>query len=210
MTRNHYYNGTYDSKERFSSYWHQIDEILSLNAEQVLEIGIGNGLVSSYLNLRKKKIITLDIDKDLNPDVVGSVVDIPFADESFDIVACYEVLEHLPFSYFPAVLIELKRISKAYVILSLPDKTGRAYRFNVHIPKIGEVKSLITIPRLRPIKWEFNGVHYWEVGTRGCSVKKITSHLRKFGFHVRKSYRVFEYPYHRFFVLEKDLHNKNI
>lgn len=48
----HYFNKTYDSKGRFCSYWHQIDEIISLKPKEVLEIEIGNGFVSKYLKGR--------------------------------------------------------------------------------------------------------------------------------------------------------------
>jgi len=208
MSVDHYLNEEYDIKKRFSSYWHQINEILSLNSKEILEIGIGGGIVSNYLRVRGKKITTLDIDNNLGPDVVGSVVETPFSKESFDVVACYEVLEHLPFEHFFPTLLELNRISRTYVILSLPDRTGRAYRLNIQFPKFGEVKKLITLPRLKPIRWEFDGVHYWEVGTQGYAVNRIISHIQKAGFKVRNNYRVFEYPYHRLFVLEKCLSDK--
>ena len=46
---NHYFNKSYDSKERFISYWTQINEIIKLNPKEVPEIEIGNGFVSNYL-----------------------------------------------------------------------------------------------------------------------------------------------------------------
>ena len=126
MKENHYYATNYDNKEQFFSYWHQIDEILSLNAEEVLEIGKGNGFVSNYLLGRGKKLFTLDINKGLIPDVVGTVREMPFCSETFDVVACYEVLEHLPYDFFCDALKELYRVSRSHVILSLPDRSGRA------------------------------------------------------------------------------------
>ncbi len=68
-----HYNLKYDSKERFCSYWHQINEITKLKPEKVLEVGIGNGFVSDYLKKRNFNVTTVDIDKDLKPDIVGSV-----------------------------------------------------------------------------------------------------------------------------------------
>jgi len=38
-----YHYNNYDSKERFCSYWHQINEVLSPPSEQILEVGIRNG-----------------------------------------------------------------------------------------------------------------------------------------------------------------------
>ena len=40
LVRKYYNDVKYDSKERFRSYWHQIEEIFYLNPEKVLEIGI--------------------------------------------------------------------------------------------------------------------------------------------------------------------------
>ena len=53
-----------------------------------------------YPPISKKEgvnIIILDIDRRLNPDIVGSTLDLSFLDNIFDAVACYEVLEHLPY-----------------------------------------------------------------------------------------------------------------
>ena len=46
---NHYFDKSYDTKERFISYWHQVNEIVRLEPDSVLEIGIGSGFVSKYL-----------------------------------------------------------------------------------------------------------------------------------------------------------------
>ena len=203
MKADHYFNTNYDNKERFFSYWHQINEVLSLNAREILEIGKGNGFVSNYLIGRGKRIFTFDIDKNLIPDVVGTVKEIPFCSEAFDVVTCCEVLEHLPYEYFYDALKELYRVSKSYVVLSLPDRSGRAYKFHIQIPTLGEFTSLITIPRLKPIEWKFDGEHYWEIGTSGYSIKKIISQIEKLNFLISKNYRVFDFPYHRILLLEK-------
>jgi len=49
----------------------------------VLGIGIGNRFVCKYLKVRGVNIVMLDIDRQLQPDVVGSVLNIPFQDRSF-------------------------------------------------------------------------------------------------------------------------------
>jgi len=199
---NHYFSKSYDSKERFISYWHQINEIIKLNPKRVLEIGIGNGFVSKYLKERGINIITLDIDCRLQPDVVGSVTNIPFTDKSFDVVACYEVLEHLPYENFHTSLCEIFRVSSSYAIISLPD-VSRVYRIDVQIPKIGEIKRLFYLPRRKMPVHNFDGEHYWEMGKFGYPLKKIIEDIQRAGFEVKKTYRVFEFPYHRFFVLRK-------
>ena len=198
----HYYDIDYDTKQRFCSYWHQIHEILLLKQNEVLEIGVGNRFVSNYLRERGINIVTLDIDKELKPDVVGSVLDIPFRDNSFQIVACYELLEHLPYEYVAKALSEISRVSKQYVILSLPD-VNRVYRIYIYIPKIGEIKRLLPLPRIRKPIHKFDGQHYWEIGKTGYPLKRILNDIQKQGLQLERTYRVYENPYHRFFILRK-------
>lgn len=198
----YYLRKEYDSKGRFVSYWHQIDEITVLEPDMVLEIGIGNRFVANYLMQRGFNVTTMDIDEHLNPDKVGSVLSIPFSDKSFEVVACFEVLEHLPYDKLSKALSEIYRISNRYAIISLPDST-RAYRFDIQVPKIGELKKLITIPRLKPPKHYFDGEHYWEIGAVGYPLRRILTEMQNAGYKIEKTYRVFEIPYHRFFVLAK-------
>jgi len=49
----------------------------------------------------------------------------------------------------------------------------------------------------------FDGQHYWEIGKAGYSLNKIINEIQKTGFKVEKTYRIFENPYHRFFILKK-------
>ncbi len=106
----HFSGESYDTKERFISYWHQIHEVISLEPKKVLEVGIGNGFVTRYLREKEWDVTTLDIVSKLRPDVAGSVLSMPFEDAAFDVVACFEVLEPLPYDDFPKALKELHRI----------------------------------------------------------------------------------------------------
>jgi SAM-dependent methyltransferase len=59
--------------------------------------------------------------QNLLPDLSASVADLyhlPFADDSFPLVICLEVLEHLPDS--KVGLRELARVSQEYLIVSVP------------------------------------------------------------------------------------------
>lgn len=197
-----YFAKSYDTKERFISYWHQIHEVISLEPKNVLEIGKGNGFVSDYLRKRAVDIITLDIEKRLNPDIVGNILSLPFKDNSFWVITCYEVLEHLPYEDFLKVLSEIFRTSKSYVILSLPD-VERAYKLDMQVPKLGEIKKLIILPRSKKPVHKFDGEHYWEIGKAGYPLSRIINDIKKQNFEVKKTYRIFEYPYHRFFILKK-------
>ena len=49
---------------------------------------------------------------------------------------------------------------------------------------------------------KFDGEYYWEIGKAGYPLKRIIKEIQAVGFKIDKTYRVFEYPYHRFFILE--------
>lgn len=200
----HYFSKNYDSKERFISYWHQIDEIISLAPESILEIGIGNGFVADYLDHRDLKVTTMDIDPNLKPDIAGSVLTLPFFEKAFEVVACFEVLEHLPYEDFYRALNEIHRVSRKYAVLSLPDVT-RTYRLHLQLPKIGQIKRLISWPRQKPYNHTFDGEHYWEIGKAGYQLQQVLAEITRAGFTIKNTYQVFEFPYHRFFVLTKGM-----
>jgi len=86
------------------SYWYQINEVLELKPESLLVIGIGDRIVVDILEKEISEIKTFDIDENLKPDVIGSVENLPFKDNQFDVILCAEVLEHLPFEKFEKCL----------------------------------------------------------------------------------------------------------
>lgn len=97
VSREHYFKD-YDTKERWVSYWHQINEVLSTGSKSVLEIGLGNGIAADYLKKMGLGVTTVDIDPALNPDYICSVTELTkfLRLTFFDIVLCAEVLEHIP------------------------------------------------------------------------------------------------------------------
>jgi hypothetical protein len=45
--------------------------------------------------------------------------------------------------------------------------------------------------------------HYWKIGKAGYPSSKIINDIQKPGLKIDKTYRVFEHPYPRFFILKK-------
>lgn len=194
----HYDNLAYDTKDRFISYWYQIQEVLSVQPEDVLEVGIGSGFVHEYLRRKGVPVHTLDFDARLEPDTVGSVTELPFDDKRFDAACCFETLEHLPWESFALALVELRRVARRYVLLSLPDKT-RFLRLDLDWDfDRRSVHRVIDVPRMRPNEHSFDGQHYWEIGKKGYSAKRILAEVEKAGLEVERDFRVQENPYHRF------------
>ena len=197
-----YFKEYYDSKERFTSYWHQINEIIKCEPKAVLEVGVGNGFVADYLKKRGIKVTTCDIDKALNPDIVCSVLELPFSDEQFDVVACYEVLEHIPYENVYKAINELTRVSSYKVIISVPDRS-RMLSYLIQIPKMGKKYFQLSLPTLKKKYHEFDGEHHWELGKKDYPHERFKEVILKYGLIIENSYRVFEHPLHRFFVCRK-------
>lgn len=189
----------YDYQSRWMSYWYQINTVLELKPKNVLEIGVGNKTVSNYLKNQGLEITTLDIDEKLKPDIVGDILKIPLGDDSFDVVLCAEVLEHIPFEDFEKGLIELRRVTRKYVVLSLPH-FGPPIKLSFKAPLIKEVKVAFKIPL--PIKHKLDGGHYWEIGKKIYPLAKIKKIIKQY-FKITKEFIPFENQYHHFFILEK-------
>ena len=96
----------YVTKERMLTYWYQIKEIEKLKVSNVLEIGVGPGIVGGILKNLDKNIYTVDTNKDLNPDVVASVTNLStkINPKNYDLVLCSRVLHHINFNEFDIAL----------------------------------------------------------------------------------------------------------
>ncbi len=201
----HYFNG-YNSAERFASFYYQIRFIEELNPQNVLEIGIGSGVVSSYLKRCGYNVTTCDFDSELRPDYTADIRNLPFEKNSFDVIAVYEVLEHLPFEDFDRILDELHKISRKYVIISLPVacvyfKVIVESNIFKYIFKKSFINFLFSIPQFFR-KHRFSGEHYWEMGKKDYSYSKIKKRLKS-KYKIIKEFRPDFNSYHYFFVLEK-------
>jgi SAM-dependent methyltransferase len=201
VSREHYFRGSYKTKERWISYWYQIDLVNSLSPQTVLEIGPGAGVVSDTLRKQGIEVKTADISPDLNPDKIASVTDLPFEDNSFDAVLACEVLEHIHFEDFKKALGEIRRVTKKFAVISLPH-AGFIFSFGFKFPGIERKDAILKLPFFWK-KHEFNGEHYWELGKRGYAVRSIKQKIREAGFKILRSFLPADDPAHYFFLLEK-------
>jgi SAM-dependent methyltransferase len=96
----------------------------------IIDVGCGNGSFLNTLNEKHPnsydKIIGIDTSSEALRHVKTktkneSIDNISFDSKSFDTVCCSEVLEHLPYNTFEKGISEIQRISKKYIIISVPN-----------------------------------------------------------------------------------------
>lgn len=201
VEKSHYDFRRYVHKSRWASMWHQLDEALKWKPVRALEIGPGPGFFKSMCGVVGIEVETVDLDPDLHPDHVCSVLELPFEQDSYDVAFAFQMLEHLPYRDSMAALAEMARVARDAVVISLPDAAG-AYPFSVFIPGRGPVPFFVSNPFSRRRKHVFDGEHYWEVNKAGYALKRVLRDLETHsGGRIQRSFRVPEFPYHRFFVI---------
>jgi hypothetical protein len=194
--REHYSTLRYDTKKRWSSYWHQIDETLAVSPASALIVGVGSGLVPAYLGSHGVRVTTLDVVGELEPDIVGDVCAIPAEDDAFDVVLCCQVLEHLDYKAVPKALAELSRVARRRVVISLP-RRGRYWELAIRIPPLPRFARGGVLPNRR--RYRGDEEHCWELGSRAVPPREFRALLEEH-LVLERSYHVPEHPYHEFFV----------
>lgn len=197
VDKSHYAFARYLDKRRWISMWHQVDEVLALEPRSVLEIGPGPGIFKAVMGTLGVTVETLDVDPDLDPDHVASVTDMPFAQDAYEVVCAFQMLEHLPFDESLVAFGEMARVARRAVVISLPDAKS------CWPISMGTKQFLVTKPRFRLRRHRFRGEHYWDVNKREYPLARVTDALVNVApIELTKTFRVPEYPYHRFFVFQ--------
>lgn len=200
VSKHAYVFDRYVHRERWASYYEQLQQALRLKPTNILEVGVGDKFFGNFIKANTAIPYTsIDIAVDLAPDIVGSVDAMPIADGAFDLVCAFEILEHLPFERFEASVAEIARVAKRHALISVPH-FGPPVRFSCKIPFLPEIQFAWKLPY--PRAHVFNGQHYWEIGKRGYPVRRIKGILKKY-FVVDRDFVPFESQYHHFFVLSK-------
>lgn len=79
-----------------------------------LDVGCGSKKISTAV-----KAVTVDVDRKHKPDVLASILCLPFRDGCFETVSAFEVIEHVEDDEL--ALHELKRVSRNKVVLTVPN-----------------------------------------------------------------------------------------
>ena len=108
------------------------ERIAALEPESFLDAGCGEGFVARVLRRRLPDLALTGCDLSpsaarlaaaQNPNAcfaAASLLVLPFPDDAFDVVGCFEVLEHLPGAGPERALQELARVARRAVVVSVP------------------------------------------------------------------------------------------
>lgn len=113
----------------------KISELIPTDVTSILDVGCGNGIFLNFLNEQPRKYSRLHgVDRSLTAlsfvkteKSQARIENLPFDTNEFDLITCLEVLEHLPQLVFQQALSELSRVSKKYIIVSVPNKQDLQY-----------------------------------------------------------------------------------
>lgn len=133
----------------------KILNIIPGDVKTLLDVGCGNGAITNVLNT-KYDVTAIDrSEKALSyvkaNKIVASSDDIPFPDQSFDMVFSSELLEHLEEETFQKTVEEFKRLTKKYIFISVPNGEN-PNKLAIKCPKCGYIYNRPN--HLRSIKKE--------------------------------------------------------
>ena len=81
----------------------------------VLDVATGGGHVARRLREAGAEVVTVDTAPGMRPDVIAPADHLPFADASFDVVACRIAAHHFPDAL--AALKEMARVARSRVVI---------------------------------------------------------------------------------------------
>jgi hypothetical protein len=200
-----YARPSYLSRSRWSTYARLVTETLRIRPNMILEIGPGNGLVTTILRAMGFSVQTLDFDQHVHPDIHMDVTDPRLSElaHGFDLVIAAEVLEHITYDDARMVLERLRAITPRLLItLPYTSERSRLLSWSIKIPGFRRFQFTKKIFFGRAVH-AFNGQHYWEIGKRGFPLRKIRSDIRSAGWRIEQEFLNPENTYHYFFILQR-------
>ena len=199
------YTEEYANPGLLASLSEQILRVSSYRPVNVLEVGIGNGFVSSFLRSTGLNVTTFDINANLAPDVVGDVCELDrhFDKGAFDVVLCAEVLEHMPFDQSQLAIKKIASVCRRRCLITLPERQYRLLdiQAKVFIRLRRKFEFDINLFRSKS-KGKISALHHWEINhSPETSMKNIKRILGE-SFDIHEVSRSRLCPYHHFFVLD--------
>lgn len=110
--------------------------IIPKDVRTIADIGCGDGIITNALAEKNYEVIGIDrsqealnyLSKNILP-INSSADHLPLPDKSVDLVLSSEMLEHLPDNIINKVVSEIKRVSKKYILITVPNKEKLRKRY---------------------------------------------------------------------------------
>lgn len=152
---------------------HQFLDTLPHDAK-ILDAGCGEGVLVEEYRQTGRQIIGLDLNYASEFVLRGNILNMPFSDESFDVVLLLDVFKHRSYHDQPQCLTEIKRILHGGVlVMSVPNLAHLNSRFNFFFRgKLDRSDIETNHPGERPI-WE-NIKLVRDAGFKITKIKGIT------------------------------------
>lgn len=178
----YYHTENYITYHRWISYYKQLDLIRSIRPSSILELGPGNGILTNTLRAMNYTVKTMDADPEVASDYHGDIRSLSsiVAPKSFDCIAAFQILEHIPWSDIPNTLLEIQKASRQYAVISVP-YSGLLAMLSLKMGRRGiqEWNWGYRIPGFwRSGRFYRRKGHFWECGVRGFSLSKVRKQLQ--------------------------------
>lgn len=202
---------------QWSSLWYQAKEpICRPDVHSVLEFGGGRNVTKALIEHFGIRHVDVDFnDKRYSPDIVSTIADFE-TDERFDMVCCFQALEHNPVEELPVYLKKFKTLSKRYVYISVPYSErwiSIILNFNVKKWLSFDKVRLFTFGKTKKRNPDIaaykklenkHSPHWWEVGDKNFSKKDMRRVISESGLRILNEHHNPMFPYHLFYLLEID------
>lgn len=199
----------YYSAKRIGHQWLQAHMLTGTEAQTVLEIGPGLGLVTALLDNAGFQVTTLDIlpsqyqragSRHIQCDLRAAT---PAQLSGFDAILCCETLEHFHWREIDGLLARFHAARPRYLLLSVPymgwQLDWRLY-LNAHTWRTAfSLKQLKFLQHFRFDEAADPLCHKWEVGYRGTGLGALEKKLRANGWRILR--REFTAPTRSVFFL---------
>lgn len=209
LLKKDYYSDSYFRDVQLYSFVEQlkqVNRILNMiNGKniKILEVGKGNGFVSSFIKNMGYNITTFDINPNLDPDIVGDILSLSqyFKESEFDLVICSEVLEHMELDSFTTSLKQISYVTSHYAFITLPEYKSFSGVFMI-LRVFNKVKKLSFIFPTKA-KHSLPKEHFWEIDSSNNTKLNILKRKMMEYFNIIDHARFMLNPYHNYFILEK-------
>lgn len=203
LPKERYETEGYFGEKEWASYLFVIRKVIRNvpRGAKILEIGAGGGYVAMLLARIGYIVETWDVNPNLKPDKIVDISSSEISDEDtrkYGCVICTEVLEHIPFEKFETCISNICRLSKEYLLLTIPDAYEKQQiRFSLG-------RRTLRSPIFRTyIRKEIVDIHYWELNYRPeCSYAKVREILGKY-FDIEQECDIPSNYYHHYYLCRK-------